>query len=737
MTTEIEKTISNLVAYQFPQFYREEGPVFVSFVKAYFEWAEQEGNFLYQGRRIYDNRDIDETIEAFLYYFQKKYLYGIPFDVIINKRYLLKHVLDVYRSKGSIQCYRLLFRLIYDQDIDIYLPGRDVLRLSDGTWKDPRYLEVTNVADLDELVGTTILGLSSQTQAVVESYVTEVVNQNIIALLYISNIRPRGGTFDQGEKIIDIRDRTSANLASIVGASPTVIGSLDYVEIVDGGSSFNIGDVLKVASRDPANNAVISFGRDATVRVTAVREGLGQVNFSIFKEGTGVLLDPDVFIYNQVSDTTGSGASFEVADVYNQTVYSYNEDLIADYVDKTLNSSSFGFPASPSANIGNTLAVALTYYSNTFGSLFSLNNENPGSDYTANPYIMVRSVHLSNALPGTLTFDTTSTTVTGVGTEFQRFLANDDMVVLQANTNDPATKVKYIVKQVVSNTSLTLYGKPVNNSTASAAYFVAPNIISSQYATYEAPMATEDGSIPGLNANVVGQISVGNNVIATVSAVNSGKGYIDGENVRMFLYGPVNEPTILTGGTGYTNGDLVLFSGGNPIKIAKGEVRTDANGTITSVVMDTFGSGYQSVPTVYIRSETGSNGSLACTVAEIDTDQDATGIVRKAGVGRAPGYWTTTRGFLSADKYIQDSYFYQDFSYQIRAASTLERYREILYNTFHVAGTELFGDFLLVETDEQLQSIITENTSIAAISSMLLENNDDLLTEDGFRILLE
>jgi hypothetical protein len=737
MTTEIEKTISNLVAYQFPQFYREEGPVFVSFVKAYFEWAEQEGNFLYQGRRIYDNRDIDETIEAFLYYFQKKYLYGIPFDVIINKRYLLKHVLDVYRSKGSIQCYRLLFRLIYDQDIDIYLPGRDVLRLSDGTWKDPRYLEVTNVADLGELVGTTILGLSSQTQAVVESYVTEVVNQNIIALLYISNIRPRGGTFDQGEKIIDIRDRTSANLASIVGASPTVIGSLDYVEIVDGGSSFNIGDVLKVASRDPANNAVISFGRDATVRVTAVREGLGQVNFSIFKEGTGVLLDPDVFIYNQVSDTTGSGASFEVADVYNQTVYSYNEDLIADYVDKTLNSSSFGFPASPSANIGNTLAVALTYYSNTFGSLFSLNNENPGSDYTANPYIMVRSVHLSNALPGTLTFDTTSTTVTGVGTEFQRFLANDDMVVLQANTNDPATKVKYIVKQVVSNTSLTLYGKPVNNSTASAAYFVAPNIISSQYATYEAPMATEDGSIPGLNANVVGQISVGNNVIATVSAVNSGKGYIDGENVRMFLYGPVNEPTILTGGTGYTNGDLVLFSGGNPIKIAKGEVRTDANGTITSVVMDTFGSGYQSVPTVYIRSETGSNGSLACTVAEIDTDQDATGIVRKAGVGRAPGYWTTTRGFLSADKYIQDSYFYQDFSYQIRAASTLERYREILYNTFHVAGTELFGDFLLVETDEQLQSIITENTSIAAISSMLLENNDDLLTEDGFRILLE
>ena len=107
-----EKFISNFIQNQFPQFYQEEGPDFILFVKAYYEWMESTGQPIYQARRLYDYRDIDNTTEAFLEFFQKKYLYGIPFNVIANKRFLLKHILDVYRSKGTIQCYRLLFKLL-------------------------------------------------------------------------------------------------------------------------------------------------------------------------------------------------------------------------------------------------------------------------------------------------------------------------------------------------------------------------------------------------------------------------------------------------------------------------------------------------------------------------------------------------------------------------------------------------------------------------------------------------
>ena len=82
----VEKRISNFVESQFPQFYQEEGPNFILFVKAYYEWLEETGNPIREARTLLDYRDIDNTIEDFLFYFQKKYLYGIPFNVIINKR---------------------------------------------------------------------------------------------------------------------------------------------------------------------------------------------------------------------------------------------------------------------------------------------------------------------------------------------------------------------------------------------------------------------------------------------------------------------------------------------------------------------------------------------------------------------------------------------------------------------------------------------------------------------------
>ena len=152
MDFTVEKYISNFIENQFPRFYQEEGPVFIQFVKAYYEWMESNGKPIGEARNLISYRDIDETLTSFLEFFQKKYLYGIPFNIIVNKRYLLKHILDVYRSKGTIQCYKLLFRLIYDEDVEIYLPSQDVLRVSDGKWNQPKYLEVSFVGNLKNCV---------------------------------------------------------------------------------------------------------------------------------------------------------------------------------------------------------------------------------------------------------------------------------------------------------------------------------------------------------------------------------------------------------------------------------------------------------------------------------------------------------------------------------------------------------------------------------------------------------
>jgi len=63
MDFQIEKTISNFIESQFPAFYQEEGPNFILFTKAYYEWMEQEGKPVREARNLFDYRDIDNTIE--------------------------------------------------------------------------------------------------------------------------------------------------------------------------------------------------------------------------------------------------------------------------------------------------------------------------------------------------------------------------------------------------------------------------------------------------------------------------------------------------------------------------------------------------------------------------------------------------------------------------------------------------------------------------------------------------
>lgn len=709
----IEKKISPLIASQFPAFYNEEGPVFIQFVKAYYEWLESEDQTLYKSRRILENTDIDTTLEKFLEYFQKKYLYGIPFDVIINKRFLLKHVLDAYRSKGSIQCFKLLFRLIYNLDVDVYLPGVDMLRISDGTWVEPRYIEVNNVPILGDLVGKTIVGLTSGTTAVVESYITEPFNENILSVLYLSNIIPDNGDFVIGEKVIEKELRTANNLFEVVQAAPTVLGSLDYIEIINGGSEFATGDLLKIVSKDLDTGAQISFGTEGIVRASEVGRAYGTLTFTIERPGSGVMANASVMVYNNPLDTTGQGGKFNVGTLTDTQIVSYNSDLLADYANTIIGVASYGMPGNTSANSDTIMGHSLTFANGTFGSVSSLTNVNTGNNYTAPVTTFVRSCLVSNLMLGNLSYTTSSATVTGTGTDFVTYLSNNSQIVIQANTANAATKELFTVKEVTNATSIILYGKPTINSTASARYRIAPSMLPANFATYDPIVFTEDSSISGLNVDVSGVPSIGNTVIKKTTNIRSGKGYVEGETIKMYLYGAVNTPQIIAGGTAYANGEQVVFSDTNPAKHAYGTVTTNTSGGITSITMADYGAGYDYAPDVLVRTANGSGAILRTTIREFDTAFEVTGKVVKRGTGRGRGYWSTSQGFLNADKYITDSYFYQDFSYQFKVAETLETYRDILYSTFHIAGTEMFGEFVQQKVETSLMVVLDEEVTIS------------------------
>ena len=166
----------------------------------------------------------------------------------------------------------------------------------------------------------------------------------------------------------------------------------------------------------------------------------------------------------------------------------------------------------------------------------------------------------------------------------------------------------------------------------------------------------------------------------------------------MYLTGSLTNLQIARGGSGYSNGDPIIFAGGSPNVIASGYVTTNNSGGVTSAILDPAGSGYQTMPEIRIKSATGSGAILTVEIQEYNPSSEVIGTIVKSGVGKKRGYFVTTQGFLNSDKVIQDSYFWQDYSYQLRAAITLDKYRDILYDTFHPAGSEMFGQYLSTTT---------------------------------------
>ena len=119
-----DQKTSVLVQSQVPGYLLEEGPNLVAFLKAYYEWMETTGQMTEQSKNLLVNQDIDTTdLNKFYSYFQREVLADFPEAVLADKRLVAKKIKDLYRSKGTLASYNLLFRILYNQDVAL-LPQR-------------------------------------------------------------------------------------------------------------------------------------------------------------------------------------------------------------------------------------------------------------------------------------------------------------------------------------------------------------------------------------------------------------------------------------------------------------------------------------------------------------------------------------------------------------------------------------------------------------------------------------
>lgn len=64
---------------------------------------------------------------------------------------------------------------------------------------------------------------------------------------------------------------------------------------------------------------------------------------------------------------------------------------------------------------------------------------------------------------------------------------------------------------------------------------------------------------------------------------------------------------------------------------------------------------------------------------------------------RIPGYFLDTESFLSSNKVLQDSEYYQDYSYVIKAGIDIDRYRDVVMSVLHPAGLKMYGEVNIIE----------------------------------------
>lgn len=574
--SRIEKFVSSFIPQQFPSFYKDEGPNFIAFIKAYYEWLESTGQTLQHSRSLLDYNDIDTTEAQFLTYFKNTYLNSLPESILADKRLLVKHVLDLYRSKGTPRSYELLFRILFNEPIEIYIPGNFLLKPSDGEWVVPRYIEVSDSDYLEKLIGNLIYNSSNNATAVVESVNQKIINDRLLHVLYLSSI---DGRFKYGEKILSnsVPEITLDN-------APVILGSLTAVAIENGGGGFNQGDIVDV----------YGTGISGKARIASVRDENGKVNFTLVNGGSGYSINAVVTVSTTLNlNISNPISSFNINDIITSS---------------------------------NTSANGKISFSN--GSFLQLINFSTDKNFYLGDTITTNSgatATISNITGGG-----------GVGASFQiGGIVNKEILAIDTDIILP---------------SVGLY---LNASTWGNLFVKNP--------------------VANLNSTIAQTLSfrtleVG--TIAFLSKINPGIGYSSSPYISII------EPDVI--GRNIPDG-FGGFKGNNAIV-------TSSVGSLQGVAtaVEVINSGFGFVPTDTVFLSTPYNKGVVVTgSAVVDTD----------GIG--DGYWRNNKGFISDIMMIQDSYYYQNFSYEILVNRMLGVYEKLVKDLIHPSGIALFGRFRL------------------------------------------
>lgn len=758
MATNFKTSV--LVNNQVPEFIRDEYPLFVNFLQAYYEFLEQKqgtekNDLITQAKELRDIKDVDASIDKFEDNFFNTFATLFPKESAINKEILIKQALPIYLSKGSQKSFQLLFRLLFGEDLEIIYPRDNILRASDGKWTIDSKLRVNQ----------NIFGYYSGDGATTTFSLAQPVNDDEIQVSIDGIIQTTGFYIlkEYSKLVFDVAPPANSEIVVLYTDFNISLFRNRKVSGISSGATAIIEDARKRIVTDEINlgfpveltvskksiEGTFLNGEDLTIPILDADGRVLDIRASTFSIVRKINIENGGASY-QVGDLAiilGGGATIpavgEVTSVFSGAIT--NANVLAGGAIFTAFS-----PITLSPN--NQIATIVVNQIDTTGE-FGANTYVVATDVIANqenvvissadygfPSTIVASQNLNTKIIDTLSFDTLTvgsivsmTLVSATGVANVNPVLDANGAVFQPVPSLPDRSVKSLkgIGRIIVTTVGTGYvpgDEVIFGSNPLGTYGEGAAAVVSRVDPFggvtkidiQPPRISGTANTEISNVTIVGtgtsfdtELRVGDriiinnetrivNTIASATSVNVNVAFTTTSTERKIgLY-----EKLPVGGINYVQNNFPSLS----ISSATG---SGANIEILCCVSDgeQLSAAGTQVPGEILEVTVTYPGERYRYVPQVffqsDTGSGANGNVEiETVIVESAGRWKTTDSILSSsDRKLQGKDYYIDFSYVLSSKKEFSKYKDIFRQLIHPAGYIDYGQY-------NKQSIVAENTVI-------------------------
>ena len=260
--------------------------------------VQYRGNPVQNIQQLMEYANPDNTIHDFLDKFREQFLNVIPSTLAsgVSKRNLIKSVKDLYSAKGTSEGHKYFLRLLLDDEATIKYPEEEMYRISDGRWTTRTLMRVSSNTTFSsqEIVGQKI-SLGNSISAIVVSAVERTEGGSSFFELELD---PESieGSFTNGDVISAVSSLTDSKVTM------TVRNIISDSSISSSGSLYSSGDIITTPSG-------IGNG-EAAAKVDIIGKG-GVDSIIIDDAGTGYA-EGDSLVFTATGQSNTSTAIGEV-----------------------------------------------------------------------------------------------------------------------------------------------------------------------------------------------------------------------------------------------------------------------------------------------------------------------------------------------------------------------------------------------------------------------------------------